>query len=106
MAGYLQQLVRDSGLHLKLGLVQTAYANGSSTRYINETLGVEIACEPTGVKYLHHRALDFDVGIYFEANGHGTVIFSPTATECIRQAAHDSMYLQVEIILLVLMGVR
>ena len=67
---------------------------------------MEIACEPTGVKYLHHRALDFDVGIYFEANGHGTVIFSPTATECIRQAAHDSMYLQVEIILLVLMGVR
>ena len=31
----------------------------------------------TGVKFLHHRALEFDVGLYFEANGHGTVLFSP-----------------------------
>ena len=30
----------------------------------------------TGVKYLHHAALDFDIGVYFEANGHGTVVFS------------------------------
>jgi phosphoacetylglucosamine mutase len=30
----------------------------------------------TGVKFLHHKAQEFDVGIYFEANGHGTVIFS------------------------------
>lgn len=28
---------------------------------------------PTGVKYLHHKAKEFDIGIYFEANGHGTV---------------------------------
>ena len=32
----------------------------------------------TGVKHLHHAAvLNFDVGIYFEANGHGTVVFGP-----------------------------
>ena len=30
----------------------------------------------TGVKYLHHAALAFDIGVYFEANGHGTVVFS------------------------------
>jgi phosphoacetylglucosamine mutase len=30
----------------------------------------------TGVKHLHHAALQFDIGIYFEANGHGTVLFS------------------------------
>jgi phosphoacetylglucosamine mutase len=28
------------------------------------------------VKHLHHAALKFDIGIYFEANGHGTVLFS------------------------------
>lgn len=32
---------------------------------------------PTGVKHLHHAAESFDVGVYFEANGHGTVLFSP-----------------------------
>ena len=26
-----------------------------------------------GVKFLHHMAHDYDVGVYFEANGHGTV---------------------------------
>lgn len=31
---------------------------------------------PTGVKHLHHRADEFDIGCYFEANGHGTVLFS------------------------------
>lgn len=31
-----------------------------------------------GVKYLHHEAKVFDIGIYFEANGHGTVLFKPS----------------------------
>lgn len=31
---------------------------------------------PTGVKYLHEAAHRYDVGVYFEANGHGTVLFS------------------------------
>lgn len=31
----------------------------------------------SGVKYLHHEAKAFDIGIYFEANGHGTVLFKP-----------------------------
>ena len=29
----------------------------------------------TGVKHLHHLAESFDIGIYFEANGHGTILF-------------------------------
>jgi len=36
---------------------------------------------PTGVKYLHHAAERYDIGVYFEANGHGTVIFSPEALQ-------------------------
>ena len=30
---------------------------------------------------MHHAALDFDIGVYFEANGHGTVLFSNSAIE-------------------------
>jgi phosphoacetylglucosamine mutase len=30
------------------------------------------------VKYLHHAAKAFDIGIYFESNGHGTVLFKPS----------------------------
>lgn len=58
-----------------LGVVQTAYANGASTQYLKE-LGLEVVFTPTGVKYLHEKAADYDIGIYFEANGHGTILFS------------------------------
>lgn len=63
---------------LKLGVVQTAYANGSSTLYLKDNLKIPASCTKTGVKHLHHEAVSqYDIGVYFEANGHGTVIFSP-----------------------------
>ncbi|KAL3083257.1 hypothetical protein niasHS_011059 [Heterodera schachtii] len=61
---------------LSFGVVQTAYANGNSTRFFTEKLGIEPVITKTGVKYLEEAALNFDIGLYFEANGHGTVCFS------------------------------
>lgn len=58
-----------------LGVVQTAYANGASTDYLKQ-LGLEVVFTATGVKYLHEEAEKYDIGIYFEANGHGTILFS------------------------------
>merc|ERR1712156_268180 len=87
VAGYLKQLLAESGIILDLGLVQTAYANGSSTEYITNKLNVPVACVPTGVKHLHHEALNFDIGVYFEANGHGTVLYSDEAQDSINNAA-------------------
>lgn len=49
-----------------------------------------MACVPTGVKHLHHKALDYDVGVYFEANGHGTVIYNANAKSKIRAACEDT----------------
>ncbi|KAM7461788.1 hypothetical protein LguiA_029909 [Lonicera macranthoides] len=59
----------------RIGVVQTAYANGASTDYLKQS-GLEVVFTPTGVKYLHEKAAEFDIGIYFEANGHGTILFS------------------------------
>ena len=39
-------------------------------------LNLELTLPPSGVKYLHEAAHQFDLGIYWEANGHGTVLFS------------------------------
>jgi phosphoacetylglucosamine mutase len=39
------------------------------------------------VKHLHHAAERYDVGVYFEANGHGTVLFSQETQE--KLAAHE-----------------
>ncbi|XP_048391942.1 phosphoacetylglucosamine mutase isoform X2 [Stegostoma tigrinum] len=86
---FLQELLVKADLDLQIAVIQTAYANGSSTRYITEVMKVPVHCVNTGVKYLHHKAQEFDVGVYFEANGHGTVLFSKTAENRIRQLAQD-----------------
>ncbi|VDL69012.1 unnamed protein product, partial [Nippostrongylus brasiliensis] len=50
--------------------------------------GITPVCVPTGVKHLHHAAQKFDIGIYFEANGHGTVVFSEKFNQLIRKGDH------------------
>lgn len=73
---------------IRLGVVQTAYANGASTQYLQGVLSAEgIVIAKTGVKYVHHAAVEhFDVGVYFEANGHGTILFGPKFYQCMAQA--------------------
>lgn len=46
-------------------------------------------CTYTGVKNLHHKALEFDVGIYFESNGHGTVLFSQRAVDTFQSTCNN-----------------
>ena len=63
---------------LRCGIVQTAYANGAATAYVRNAVRADVVVAKTGVKYVHAAAHHhFDVGVYFEANGHGTVLFSP-----------------------------
>eukprot|EP01025_Chloroclados_australasicus_P030337 TRINITY_DN3044_c0_g1_i1.p1 TRINITY_DN3044_c0_g1~~TRINITY_DN3044_c0_g1_i1.p1 ORF type:complete len:574 (-),score=75.60 TRINITY_DN3044_c0_g1_i1:340-1977(-) len=91
-ANFIQQCIdnlkpsipQEAG-QIRIGVVQTAYANGASTVFLKDKLGVEVVCTKTGVKHLHHEALAFDVGIYYEANGHGTVLFSDKFMELVKQ---------------------
>jgi phosphoacetylglucosamine mutase len=85
VAAFIGELVDAAGLAgaVKVGIVQTAYANGASTRYLSAR--VPVTCVPTGVKHLHHAAEAYDVGVYFEANGHGTVLFSPKTLATVRE---------------------
>ena len=91
-ATFLGELVKKSGLadKLTLAIVQTAYANGGSTKYIEQVLKLKVDCTPTGVKHLHHAAAHYDIGVYFEANGHGTVLFSSNALKQIRKVEPES----------------
>jgi len=100
IAGHIKHLLASSGLSdvIKLGLVQTAYANGSSTEYISSSLGVPVACVPTGVKHLHHKAMDYDIGVYFEANGHGTVVFSDSAIKMIREKGGEKLCTLMDVV--------
>ncbi|NXF75448.1 AGM1 mutase, partial [Sclerurus mexicanus] len=86
---FLKELLAKVKQNFTMAVVQTAYANGSSTRYLEETLKVPVHCVKTGVKHLHHKAQEFDIGVYFEANGHGTVLFSKAAETKIRQLVKE-----------------
>lgn len=75
-AGILSEDGSPNETGIRFGIVQTAYANGSSSHFLRENK-VPVVFAKTGVKHLHRKSEEcFDVGIYFEANGHGTVIFS------------------------------
>lgn len=97
IADFIARLVRDAAPFLpeksvRVGVVQTAYANGASTAYLCQALDEPPACVPTGVKHLHHAAEEmYDVGVYFESNGHGTAIFSPKASNLIEDATVEAL---------------
>lgn len=95
-AVYLMDLLRkyNLGEKLSLGIVQTAYANGASTDYMKHNLGVNVEFTDTGVKNLHKKALDYDLGIYFEANGHGTIWVSDKARSLIMTAGDEMIELK------------
>ncbi|KAK7892596.1 Phosphoacetylglucosamine Mutase [Exophiala xenobiotica] len=91
-AVFLADMTRVAGIDskIKIGLVQTAYANGASTEYVEKVLKLPVTVTPTGVKHLHHAAARYDIGVYFEANGHGTVLFSDNAIKVIRESEPKS----------------
>ncbi|EYC45902.1 hypothetical protein Y032_0414g1049 [Ancylostoma ceylanicum] len=91
MARYIKEALDAADItELTLGVVQTAYANGNSTKYLKEVVGIAPVFVPTGVKHLHHAATKFDIGIYFEANGHGTVVFSEKFDQLVRNSEQSS----------------
>ncbi|KAH8581530.1 phosphoacetyl glucosamine mutase [Cryptosporidium sp. chipmunk genotype I] len=89
----VKEITSEAGIStptLSLGVIQTAYANGASTKYLNYLLSTlnpkyfkfSINCVPTGVKHLHRKAEEYDIAVYFEANGHGTVIHRQNKLKC------------------------
>lgn len=68
----------------KVGVVLTGYSNSGLKEYI-EKLGVPVVIVPTGVKHLQAAAKKFDIGIYYESNGHGSIIFGKELSEVLRE---------------------
>lgn len=87
-AMYINELIVKCNLKEKIEMkvIQTAYTNGNCTKYIKESLNIDVIFTSTGVKHLHHEALKYDVGVYFEANGHGTVLFSEKLKKILRDS--------------------
>ncbi|RVW37015.1 Phosphoacetylglucosamine mutase [Vitis vinifera] len=72
---YFLVLPKDNNIDLIDGDKILQLMQWGITDYLKKQ-GLEVLFTPTGVKYLHEKAAEFDIGIYFEANGHGTILFS------------------------------
>jgi phosphoacetylglucosamine mutase len=79
--------VVDEICNSKVGVVYTAYSNSAYVQYAQDVLklGAEIA--KTGVKFVHAKAKLNDIGIYFESNGHGTIIYKHKMLELLKKAS-------------------
>ena len=53
---------------------------------MNSALGLDVRLAKTGVKHLHTAATSLDIGLYFEANGHGSIFVSSKFRTAIVQA--------------------
>lgn len=76
---------------LSVAVAQTAYSNGAATEFLRALDGVEVVIAKTGVKHLEKAVADHDIGIYWEPNGHGTVLFKKEAVSKLKDA-----YVQME----------
>lgn len=41
--------------------------------------------------------MEYDIGVYFEANGHGTIVFSENARETIKNISRNKEYVSIQI---------
>lgn len=77
MVGYLKDKFDKIGVIFErgLGIVQIVYVNGSLIFYVESFFGVFVVCVKIGVKYVYYKVEEFDIGVYFEVNGYGIVLF-------------------------------
>ncbi|CAN8068790.1 unnamed protein product [Agarophyton chilense] len=91
LAMFVSKHLAASGMStLTVAVAQTAYSNGAATQYLETLSGVEIVIAKTGVKHLEKAVRLYDIGIYWEPNGHGTVLFSENAITELKKVASDS----------------
>ena len=76
----LKRLMSEENCEYQVGVVTTAYSNAAAVNFV-KAQGVTVEIQPTGVKYLHPAAKKFPIGVYFESNGHGTVLVQSSVLE-------------------------
>ncbi|KAI0567390.1 Phosphoglucomutase/phosphomannomutase alpha/beta/alpha domain I [Gracilaria domingensis] len=92
LATFVSKHITATGISaLTVGVAQTAYSNGAATQYLDTLSGVDIVVAKTGVKHLEKAVRSYDIGIYWEPNGHGTVLFSEKAICELQKAANSSV---------------
>jgi len=73
---YLNVLLQNRK-DISIGFIHTGYTNKACLDYVKSKIPhMKTVCTATGTKHQHAEAIKYDIGIYFEQNGHGNVIFN------------------------------
>lgn len=80
LALYIRDLLDQIKSRLGVGVVLSYYSNNAAVDALPSN-AFEVVMAQTGVKNFVSAARRFDVGVYFEPNGHGSVHFSPACIE-------------------------
>lgn len=76
VAEFLMSQFRILGKQPSFAVAQTAYSDGGSTFFLKTLEGVNVVTTFTGVKHLEEALRSYDVGVYWEPNGHGNIVAS------------------------------
>ena len=86
---------------VKIGVICTAYSNGSFMDFIKTSTDIPLVVSKTGMKYLYEKSKLFAISILFESNGHGGIIFSQDLKKnlqklnCFASSAKDAQFLEL-----------
>lgn len=88
IANYLKGLAEKCGIRCEVGTVMSYYSNTGAVEHLNKQIKVVLA--QTGAKNFVKEARAFDIGVYFEPNGHGSVVFSRNFIESVDRQCPNS----------------
>lgn len=90
---YIKGLIDAEEIQCDIGVVLSFYSNMGAVEYLQKNFKVIFA--QTGVKNFVREARNFDVGVYFEPNGHGSVHFSKAFIERVDAIKKDENPLKI-----------
>lgn len=90
----LKKEVDRLSLNAEIGVVMSHYSNMGAVDYLRNK-GFFVILAQTGVKNFVKAAKKFDIGVYFEPNGHGSVIFSKRFLEKIDPKSILKIYTEI-----------
>lgn len=85
IAELIQNEMKKRSMKGEIGVVLSHYSNMGAMNYL-KSRGFQVVLAQTGVKNFVREARKYDVGVYFEPNGHGSVTFSKKFDETVTSA--------------------
>lgn len=84
LADLIKKKLEDHDITCNVGIVLSYYSNSGAMDYL-KAKGFPVVMTQTGVKNFVKESKKFDIGIYFEPNGHGSMHFSKKFLEKIEE---------------------